>query len=178
MKVVGLETGLSPKQLKEFEIHVKANMKRAYFTALGLLGSHDLAMDASQEAFLRAYKNFNKFDPSKKFFTWFYKILKNLCLNLIRDNKNLKEERFLEFTCEQPASEDIQNKIEQDELINSLQQAIAELTIEEKEIITLREFENYSYKEISELMNIPIGTVMSKLFYVRKKLTQKLAGKI
>lgn len=173
-----METGLSPKQLKEFEHHVKANMKRAYFTALGLLGSHDLAMEASQEAFLRAYRSYYKFDSSKNFFTWFYKILKNLCLNQIRDRKNLREEPFLEISQEQFLSEDIQNKIEQDELIASLQEAIADLTIEEKEVIILREFENYSYKEISELLNIPIGTVMSKLFYARKKLAQKMAGKL
>jgi RNA polymerase sigma-70 factor (ECF subfamily) len=60
----------------EFEKLVKANMKRAYYTALGILGSHDAAMEISQEAFIRVYRNFDKYDRQKNFFTWYYKILK------------------------------------------------------------------------------------------------------
>src|SRR3989304_626021 len=90
------EPSISKKKKREFEVLVKNNMKRAYFSALGLLGSHDSAMDISQEAFIRAYRNFNKYDPKRKFFTWYYKILKNLCLNFIRDNKSRKEENYLE----------------------------------------------------------------------------------
>jgi len=77
--------GLSEKEKMEFENLVKANMKRAYFVALGFLGSRDDAVEISQEAFIRAYRNFKKFDSTKSFFTWYYRILKNLCLNFIRD---------------------------------------------------------------------------------------------
>ena len=67
---------ISKKKTREFEMLVKNNMKRAYFSALGFLGSHDAAMDVSQEAFIQAYRNFNTYDTKRNFFAWYYKILK------------------------------------------------------------------------------------------------------
>jgi len=64
---------------------VNKYMKRAYYTALGLIGSPKAAMDLSQEAFIRAYRAIKRLDADKKFFTWYYRILKNLCLNYLRD---------------------------------------------------------------------------------------------
>jgi len=55
---------------------VKDNMKRAYFSALGFLRSHDAAMDVSHEAFIREYRNFNKYNTTINIFAWYYKILK------------------------------------------------------------------------------------------------------
>ncbi len=161
-----------------FEMLVKQNMKRAYFTALGFVGSHDAALDLSQEAFIRAYRSFSKFDRKQKFFTWYYKILKNLCLNFIRDKKTKKESSFIEIDSENLQAEDLLKNTESAELILILEKAIEKLEIEEKEIIILREFEGYSYKEISELLKIPIGSVMSKLYYSRKKIADKLRSKI
>lgn len=161
-----------------FEAFVKQNMKRAYFTALGFVGSHDAALDLSQEAFIRAYKNFPMFDRKKKFFTWYYRILKNLCLNYIRDKKKRKENHFIEIETKNLNADNVSEKIEGAEILSLMERAIEELEFDEREIIVLREFEGYSYKEISELLNIPIGSVMSKLFYARKKLAEKLRSKI
>lgn len=161
----------------EFSRYAKANMQRAYFTALGLLGNHDDAMELSQEAFLRAYKNFNKFERDKKFFTWYYKILRNLCLNFIRDRKNKKEVGLYEETTASikvAPFEEIENK----ELGNLVQSALYELDENDREIIVLKEFQHLSYKEIAEVMDIPIGSVMSKLFYARKKLATKMKSRI
>ncbi len=160
--------------MAEFELLVKNNMQRAYYAALGILGSHDSAMEISQEAFIRAYRSFKKFDHSKKFFTWYYKILRNLCLNFIRDNKSKVDSKYLEqakYTSDEsnPAVE-----LENEETREKLEKAMAELDFDDREIITLKEFENYSYKEIAEALDIPIGTVMSRLYYARKKLAQKL----
>lgn len=154
-------------------MHVKKNMKRAYFSALGILGSHDAAMDVSQEAFIRAYKHFNRFDSSKNFFTWFYKILRNLCLNFIRDNKNRKEDAIFENTFDYN-SNTLQQTTEEKELIEILQTSISSLSADDREIIILKEFEGYSCKEISEMLNLPAGTVMSRLYYARKKLASKM----
>jgi len=89
-----VESEIETSNKEYFEMLVKQNMKRAYITALGFVSSHDAALDLSQEAFIRAYKNFPKFDRKKKFFTWYYKILKNLCLNYIRDRKQRKEGEY------------------------------------------------------------------------------------
>ncbi len=165
---------MSEKQ--EFELHVKHNMKRAYFSALGFVGCHDDAVELSQEAFIRAYRNYKTFDNNKKFFTWYYKILKNLCLNFIRDSKKQKSNNIFEFVNTLESKENPISNIEEKEFTDKVQKAILELPHFDKEIIILKEFQNFSYKEISELMEVPIGTVMSRLFYARKKLADKLKG--
>lgn len=174
MKKILRNPGLSKSDVVLFESLVKSYMKRAYFVALGIIGSHDAAMELSQEAFIRAYRNFKSFDKSRKFFTWYYKILRNLCLNFIRDNRNKTNIEFIEQS--ENKSADPQQIVEQNELLHQLEIALTKLDMEEREIIILREFENYSYSEISETLEIPIGTVMSRLYYARKKLAEKMEG--
>lgn len=156
--------------IKEFETLVKANMKRAYVSAYAIIGSHDDAMDISQQAFINAYKSFHKFDKTKNFYTWYYKILKNLCLNFIRDKKR-KNEVSIIYAVKKEA-ESPENLLINDEQNSALNAALNKLEPEEREIIVLKEFENYSYKEMSEMLNIPQGTVMSRLYYSRKKLSK------
>ncbi|MBI9072174.1 MAG: sigma-70 family RNA polymerase sigma factor [Melioribacteraceae bacterium] len=162
---------------EEFTLLMKQNMKPAYFSALSILGQHDEAMDVSQEAFIRAYNYFDKYDRNKKFFTWYYKILKNLCLNRIRDTKN-KRESDLESFSNLLSIESAEETYINEELKNKVSEALLDLKPEEREILILREFENFSYKDIAELLNIPEGSVMSKLFYTRKKLSKKLTSKM
>lgn len=164
---------VSKLEKREFSTLVNLNMKRAYFSALGILGNHDDAMDASQEAFIKAYRNYSKFDKNRKFFTWYYKILKNHCLNIIRGRKTDKKVNLLE--CKDISSDDnVAGNIEQQELKHSLEKALFKLNDSDREILILKEFENLSYKEISELLEMPIGSVMSRLYYARKKLAKKL----
>ena len=165
---------ISKNKTKEFEVLVKDNMRRAYFSALGFLGSHDAAMDVSQEAFIRAYQNFNKYDEKRNFFTWYYKILRNLCFNFIRDTKNRKEDFFLDSRKYEDSRSNPEQNLEEKEELEMLHVAINQLETEDREIIFLREFEGYSYEEISEMLNLPAGTVMSRLFYARKKLAEKM----
>ncbi|MCZ7602268.1 MAG: sigma-70 family RNA polymerase sigma factor [Melioribacteraceae bacterium] len=156
-----------------FTALAKENMKRAYYSALAIVANHDDAMELSQQAFLRAYKSFSSYDPERNFFTWYYKILRNLCLNFIRDNKNRKISSFID-NIEYESSESIQFEIERDEDARKIRTALNSLSDSDREIIILKEFENYSYKEIAEMLEIPIGSVMSKLHYARKKLAEKI----
>jgi RNA polymerase sigma-70 factor (ECF subfamily) len=170
--------GLTKDEMAEFEYNVKTHMQRAYYTALGFLGSHDSAMELSQEAFIRAYRSYKKFDHTKKFFTWYYKILRNLCFNFIRDNKNKTDLSYIENREVDGKSENPVEVVEKRELNKSLELAISKLDFDEREILILKEFEEHSYKEIADLLNIPIGTVMSRLYYARKKLGRILEGMI
>jgi len=172
------DPGLSVSLKEEFEILVKQNMKRAYFSALGLLGSHDAAMDVTQEAFIRAYRNFKNFNGEKKFFTWYYSILKNLCLNFIRDRKRKNETEYIEFKENEHSQFTPGEELENKELTENLQEAMDELSFDDKEVILLKEFEDHTCKEIAEILNIPVGSVMSRLFYARKKLAVKLKRKV
>ncbi len=152
---------------------VKLYMKRAYFSALSIVGSHDDALDLSQEAFIRAYRSIKIFDTDKNFYTWFYKILRNLCLNHLR-NKSNRANNFSEIL------EDLENikdenqstdkMIEQNETKKIVWQAIWKLTPEDREIITARDILNTSYEDIAGLLQVPTGTVMSRLYYARKRL--------
>jgi len=172
------DPGLSVSLKEEFEMLVKQNMRRAYFSALGLLGSHDAAMDVTQEAFIRAYRNFNSYNGEKKFFTWYYSILKNLCLNFLRDRKRKNETEYLEFEEDGSSQSSPDNILENKELIEKLQEALDDLSFEDREVIILKEFEDHTYKEIAEILSIPVGSVMSRLFYARKKLAGKLKRKV
>ncbi len=158
---------------------VKLYMKRAYFSALSIVGSHDDALDLSQEAFIRAYRSINKFDTTKTFYTWFYKILRNLCLNHLR-NKSNRANNFSDILEDfKNIKDDNQNTdkmVEQNETKNIVWQAIWKLTPEDREIITARDILNTSYEDLSGLLQVPLGTVMSRLYYARKRLRKIIEG--
>lgn len=162
----------------EFVTLMRLNMKRAYFSALGFVGTHDDAMELSQVAFIRAYKHFGSFDRSKNFFTWYYKILRNLCLNKIRDTKRRNEVSLLEFEDIESDVVSAPDKLENEELKNKIEEAMMQLDPADREIIIMKEFEGLRYKEIAELLEIPAGSVMSRLFYARKKLGKKLGSEM
>jgi RNA polymerase sigma-70 factor (ECF subfamily) len=160
-----------------YGVLVKKYMKRAYFTALGLVGSHEDALDISQEAFVRAYRSLATFNPQMKFFTWFYRILRNLCLNLLRD-RSRHAYPFSQVSDEEvenvSTEEDIALLVEQDDMKRALWKAIERLNEHEREIIILKEFQEMSYKEIAEMLECPIGTVMSRLYHARKALKEQM----
>lgn len=148
-------------------------MRKAYYSALLILKDKDAARDASQEAFIRAYKNFDKYDENSPFYAWYYKILKNVCLNIIRHNKKFSSLSLYE-NLELPSEEDPCEKADRELMNKAVSEALESLGNEEKEIVILKEMEGFSCKEIAQMLDIPLGTVMSKLFYARKKLYKKL----
>jgi RNA polymerase sigma-70 factor (ECF subfamily) len=166
-----------------FGVLVEKYMQRAYYTALGLVGTHDDALDLSQEAFIRAYRSIAKFNSSVgEFFTWYYKILRNLCFNFLRDRAR-HARTFSEVDgpvlrlSEIPDEEhDVSVIAERDELKQMLWKAISSLREQDREIIILKDFQDMSYKEIAEVLDCPIGTVMSRLFNARKQLREKMEG--
>jgi len=161
-----------------YGVLVKKNMKRAYFTALGLTGYHESALDMSQEAFVRAYRSINKFETKRGFFPWYYQILRNLCFNHNRDRKrharSFSDIGYIRLNRIVDPSQAVIDQIDEQEMKNLLWGAINSLKSQEKEIIILKDFQDMSYKEIAEFLNIPIGTVMSRLFNARKTLKEKL----
>jgi len=148
-----------------FRIIVTRHMKPAYYVALGFLRNHQDALDVSQDAFIRAYRKRKSFDPQRPFFPWFYRLIRNLCLDYVkkyrrRDKTPLDENRIF-------------NEKEEDfELKRIMWKGIDELPFEHREIIILRYFRQMSYQEIAEMVGKPIGTVMSSLFYAKKKLRE------
>lgn len=153
-------------------------MQRAYFTALGVVGVHESALDLSQEAFVRAFRSIQKLDANRKFFTWYYQILRNLCFNYLRDHAR-HACPFSELNADQleqisDGSQDTSLRVEQDEMKEALWKAMDTLKPQEREIIILKDFQEFSYQQIAETLDCPVGTVMSRLYTARKALKSKL----
>jgi RNA polymerase sigma-70 factor (ECF subfamily) len=153
---------------------VEKYKKKAYFLALGIVGNPDEAMDISQEAFVRVFKSARTYDRTRPFFPWFYSIITNLCRDCLsmrekRDSKkvDIEDNSFLLVDRTTPES----NMIRQEQIAN-MQRALQKLNFEDREIIMLKHFQDTSYDEIARLLNIPKGTVMSRLYYARKKLAK------
>jgi len=151
---------------------VERYKKRAYHLALGMVGNKDEAFDISQEAFIRVYKSAGRFDPAQRFFPWFYSIIANLCSDCHKRRKkwdsrqiDIDENDFLMITEVNP-----ENIAVKKEMARGLRKAIMKLDFSDREIIMLKHFRNLSYEEISALLKIPKGTVMSRLYYARHKL--------
>lgn len=162
-----------------FEPLVKAHMRRMYFVALALVRNHDDALDCSQEAFARAYRALNRFRLGAPFYPWIRRITRNQCLNFLKKERRamktsldtLREDKGIEFPDDRPDPRAVAAGSEHDRL---LWEAIGRLKPEFREILVLKHFEHLSYKEIAETLEIPIGTVMSRLFHARAALRDVL----
>ena len=162
-------------ETEAFCILVERYMRRAYFIALAMVGSHEDALDLSQEAFVRAYRSIGTFAPGQAFLPWFYRILRNLCLNHLRDKR--RSESILSEMEESSLPEDFPDPsllAERNELKEAAWKALSCLKPHEREIILLRDLHGFSYREIAEAIRCPIGTVMSRLFNARRALKEKL----
>lgn len=150
---------------------VKLYMKKAYFIALGIIGNEQDAYDISQDAFIKAYKSINSFDSSRNFFPWFYKIVRNISIDYINKRKK-NNEVDLEgaiFKISEKCTLSFEEKEE-------LKKCIFSLPEEHREIIVLRFFDGYSYQEIADILDKPIGSIMSSLHYAKKKMKKFLVG--
>lgn len=162
-----------------YELLVDKYKMRAFYAALLYTKNRDDALDLSQEAFYRAYKALKGFDVSRNFYTWFYKILKNLCINHLQRKKYINQiNQSLDYEKSshsfQPQVENPEEIFERNERSEMLWRAINSLKDTDKEIIILKEFNEMSYQEIADILEIPIGSVMSRLYYARKKLLKQL----
>jgi RNA polymerase sigma-70 factor (ECF subfamily) len=162
-----------------FEVFVNRYMKDAYFIALGLVGNREDAMDLSQEAFIRAYRNIKHLKPERKFFPWFYQILKNLCISHLRKRRYRKADSLDSENCpEIPDNTDCFSPevvAEKNEFKVKVWQAIGKLDDKHREVIILRHFQNMSYEQIAEALYCNKGTVTSRLYYARKRLEELLS---
>jgi len=153
---------------------VRAYQRRAYAAAYSLVGNRDDALELSQDAFVKAFKAMKRFDLSMPFYPWLHRIVRNTSLNHLKKKKRRGESSLNEmmesgFDAHDPAQtpDDCASRVE---LLKHIQRAMDELTPEQQEILRLRHFMELSYGEIAASLEIPQGTVMSRLHGARKKL--------
>jgi len=148
--------------------------RRAYAVSYSFVGNREDALELSQEAFARAFRAMNRFDPAMPFYPWLYRIIRNTCLNHLK-KKQRHGETSLDGLMESGfdvcgGSHNPLRKAELDDLRHCLQQALTQLSPEHQEILRLRHFLELSYEEIAQCLEIPAGTVMSRLHAARKAL--------
>jgi RNA polymerase sigma-70 factor, ECF subfamily len=148
---------------------------RAIGAACALLGDREEALDASQDAFVRAWRNIGRFDGRSKFYTWYSTVLRNVCISRLRR----RHPPAAELTVE-PAGPVEQTDpsvlAERNERTQRLWRAILRLPLKHREIIVMSHFQHMAYKDIADSLAVPIGTVMSRLHNARKALRDLLAG--
>jgi RNA polymerase sigma-70 factor (ECF subfamily) len=157
---------------RAFETLVRRHMTDAFYVAYGYCGNAEDARDLSQDAFIKAYQARASFDEARPFYPWLYRILKNHCLNFVtrgrRHHVSIDDENE-HREIPSPAATVLEN-MEETERRRLVRAAIDKLSEDHREIIVLKNFKEHSYKEIADLLGIPIGTVMSRLFYARQAL--------
>ncbi len=157
----------------EFEAVALPHLNDLYRTAVHLVRDRTEAHDLVQEAYLQAWKAFHRFEPGTNCRAWLFKILINEIRHYRRrwfNTKTVPEgERSFEdtLTFEPPIPEDIRDE--------EVLAALDDVPREFREIVLLADVQEFSYKEIAEMLRIPVGTVMSRLSRGRKQLRVKLA---
>lgn len=175
------------KQVKKgdqaaFEDVVKIFQNRIYHHCFRMIGNAYEAEDLAQEAFIRAYMNISSFDHHRKFSTWLYRIATNLTIDRLRKRKpdyyldaEIKGTEGLNMYSQLQTNERLpEEEVESLELQNHIHQEIASLPPLYRSIIILRYLEEFSLKEISEIMDIPLGTVKTRIHRGREALRKKL----
>lgn len=168
----------------EFDILLRENLNGLFSLALRMTRNHLDAEDLVQDTALKAFRYFNNFDPGTNFRAWIYRILTNNFINFYRKNKAQPAQIELEnisFMLEQEGSgfwnqlNDRSNGFDYDDLFDDeINAAIDKLADEYRIVLLLADVEGLSYKEISEIIAHPLGTVMSRLHRGRKMLQRSL----
>lgn len=159
---------------------VKRWERKIYALCFGMLGREDEAKDAAQETFISAYRNISKFRGEAKVSSWLHRIAVNQCLTTKRRSKTRSED----FLDEESGSEDKvfvasdsfspSMTTEQNERMYIIRQAVSSLTPDLRQIIVMKEFEDMTFQEISDTLEIPLSTVKSRLYTALKQLRSKL----
>ena len=187
-----LETGDSSTAQEHYRVLVEAYQERGYLLAYQILRNEPDAEDVVQESFVKAYLSLADFKGQSSFYTWFYRIVFNMALDLKRkvtrrrsvpastvgaEGRDENAERFLDrVTADQSVGagnvETPDSALERREQRALLQRELANLSDEHRAVITLRDIDGLSYEEIAQALSLPINTVRTKLYRARQRLMQ------
>jgi len=169
---------------RAFEELVARHRDKLYARAFSMVRNEDEAVDLSQEAWVKGWQRLKQFQGEASFLTWMTRIVINLCLDHLRKQKRLRTdsieqldedsggvERLLPVVTTNPTE-----GLERAELRERIDRALDQLSYAHRTVLVLHEFERLEYKEVAKRMGCSIGTVMSRLFYARRKMAGLLAG--
>lgn len=179
-----LVKGAQRGDMAAFEELVARHRDKMYARAFSIVHQEEQAMDLSQEAWIKAWQRLDQFAGDSSFTTWMTRITINLCLDHLRRNQRFRVEPLPESQDDPDAWERIlppvwtrpTEGLERRELRTAIDAAMAKLSEAHRTVLVLHEFEGLEYKEIARTVGISVGTVMSRLFYARRRLASLLAG--
>jgi RNA polymerase sigma-70 factor (ECF subfamily) len=157
--------------------------RRAFAVALGVLKRPDDAQDVVQDAFIKVHKHIATFQGASSFYTWLYRIVMNLAIDHVRRTRKVVEWGDDVQISEAAGDGSLVPRVEDDnpsktvvrrELSDKIRQALDSLPEYHRAVILLREVEGMSYEEMAEVLDVPKGTIMSRLFHARRKMQDQL----
>jgi len=169
--------------LMAFEELVARHRDKIFARAFSMMRNEEEAIDLSQEAWVKAWQRLAQFHGESSFATWLTRITINLCLDQLRKQKRLRAESIEAMDDESGGVErqmpvvtvNPTERLERGELRQRIDAALGKLSEEHRTVMVMHEFEEMEYKEIAKAMGCSIGTVMSRLFYARRKMASFLA---
>jgi RNA polymerase sigma-70 factor (ECF subfamily) len=157
--------------------------RRVYAVALGVVKRPEDAMDVVQDAFIKVHKHLGTFQGASSFYTWLYRIVMNLGIDHVRRSRKVVEWGD-DVPLDQAAGDGTmvpkisdanpRRTLVRRELSDKIRQALETLPEYHRAVILLREVEGMSYEEIAEVLEVPKGTIMSRLFHARRKMQDQL----
>lgn len=156
---------------------VRMHARGVFNVVYRMCGDELIAEDAAQETFIRAWQNLSSYRPQTPLRNWLYRIAFNAGMDMLRKEKRILPNAIedMQLTDGQPGLEALVSQQERTQLV---QKAILSLPDASRAVLILREYEELSYQDISATLDIPVGTVMSRLNYARKLLKDKLEPKL
>ena len=162
-----------------------ATHRRLYAMALSVVKNPEDALDIVQEAFVKAHKHLPKFEGNSGFYTWIYRIAMNVAIDHVRKHKRSAQLEWEEGRgdYEQAASElptaapqNPHTGVERVQLRRAIEAALDELPEYHRAVILMRDVEGFSYEEMATTLDVPKGTIMSRLFHARRKMQAALSS--
>ena len=167
-----------------YEELVARHRDKVYARAFSMMRNEDDAFDLSQEAWIKGWQRLKQFQGDSSFATWMTRITINLCLDLMRKQKRQRAESIEQMSEETGGVErqmpvittNPTEGLERSELRKRINQAMTQLSEAHRTVLILHEFEELEYKTVAKVMKCSLGTVMSRLFYARRRMASLLAG--
>ena len=154
---------------KAFEQLVRENQNKIYAVCMNMLKDPHDAQDAAQDTFVKAYTRISSFKGASSVTTWLTKIAVNTCMDIL---KSRKQHLNIDDQYDLADEETTETVVEKNENVKAVRKALSELPPEFRTVIVLRHIENLSYDEIAAALDLDPGTVKSRLWRAREKLTK------
>ncbi|CAN5273247.1 sigma-70 family RNA polymerase sigma factor [soil metagenome] len=157
-----------------FSTLMRRHQDRVFSVCLRVMGNRSAAFDATQETFLTVFRKAHQYRATAAVGTWIYRIAVNACYDLLRKERRRPSEPMPDYL--DPADPNAADSFTSVELAPSIAQALEKLSPEFRAVVVLSDIEGYALPDLAELLQLPLGTVKSRLFRARKQLASQLGN--